>query len=237
MAAILLPKILVIEDHDAARESLIAMLQEDRFDAVGVGTGNEGLDIIRKGGVDLLLLDIGLPDWNGFDLFHEIRKISDLPVMFMTARSDVVDKVTGLEIGADDYILKPVDYREVVARIRAILRRVQRGGPSGSPVKSGTPFTIDVEKRRIRVAGELLDLTPLEYGILKTLIEKPGHVFSREYLLHLDRSDASSVSDRSIDQHIKTLRKKLTGVFGQEVPVIVAHRNIGYALRDDWPED
>jgi two-component system, OmpR family, catabolic regulation response regulator CreB len=229
-----MPQILVIEDHVSQRESLIVLLQNDSYRAHGVTSGQEGLAEIKAGRADVVLLDVGLPDCNGFDLFHEIRKISNVPVIFMTARGDVIDKVTGLELGADDYIPKPAEYREVVARIRAILRRVSRPASFEALPHFATPLRLDPDKRRIHLNETLLDLTPLEYGILRILIEHPGRVFTRDYLLESLWPEPQVPNDRSIDQHIKTLRKKLSDVLGEDIPVINTHRNAGYSLRDDW---
>ena len=229
-----MPQILVIEDHVSQRESLIVLLQSDSYRAHGVSSGQEGLSEIRAGRFDVVLLDVGLPDCNGFDLFHEIRKISNVPVIFMTARDDVIDKVTGLELGADDYIPKPAEYREVVARIRAVLRRVSRPVRVEAYADPAIPFRLDADKRRIHLKETLLDLTPLEYGLLKILIEHPGRVFTRDYLLESLWIDPQVPNDRSIDQHIKTLRKKMADVLGEDTPVINTHRNAGYSLRDDW---
>ncbi|MEN9680571.1 MAG: hypothetical protein RLZZ627_464 [Pseudomonadota bacterium] len=228
------PLILIIEDEVPFRDSLAALLRLDAYRVEGVTSGREGLHEIRAGRADLVLLDVGLPDCNGFALFHEIREISPVPVIFMTARGEVVDRVTGLELGADDYLPKPFDYRELLARVRVALRRASRHPlPPASPAAGTTPFLIEPEKRRIRIQDQILDLTPLEYGILKTLIERPGHVYSRDYLMDTLWNEPFTASDRSIDQHVKTLRRKIGQVMG-ESPVILTHRGSGYALRDDW---
>ncbi len=228
------PRILIIEDEVAYRDSLAVLLRKDAYRVEGVSTGREGLHEIRAGRADLVLLDIGLPDCNGFALFHEIREISRVPVIFMTARGEVVDRVTGLELGADDYIPKPYDYRELLARIRGALRRASKTPELPARSFAGTtPFLIEPEKRRISIQDQVLDLTPLEYGILKTLIERPGHVYSRDYLMDTLWNGPFYSSDRSIDQHVKTLRRKISRVMG-DVPVILTQRGSGYALRDDW---
>jgi len=231
---VLPPRILIIEDEVPFRDSLAALLRLDSYRAEGVTLGREGLHEVRAGRADLVLLDVGLPDCNGFALFHEIREISKIPVIFMTARGEVVDRVTGLELGADDYLAKPFEYRELVARIRVALRRaLKHPDPPLSPAAGTTPFLIEPEKRRIRIQDHVLDLTPLEYGILKTLIERPGHVYSRDYLMDTLWNGPFHSSDRSIDQHVKTIRRKISDVMG-DAPVILTHRGAGYALRDDW---
>lgn len=231
---VLPPQILIIEDEVPFRDSLAALLRLDSYRVEGVTLGRDGLHEVRAGRADLVLLDVGLPDCNGFALFHEIREISKIPVIFMTARGEVVDRVTGLELGADDYLPKPFDYRELLARVRVALRRAAKNPePPASPAAGTTPFLIEPEKRRIRIQERVLDLTPLEYGILKTLIERPGHVYSRDYLMDSLWSGPFTSSDRSIDQHVKTLRRKIGLILG-ETPVILTHRGIGYAMRDDW---
>lgn len=228
------PLILIIEDEVPFRDSLAELLRLDAYRVEGVSLGREGLHEIRAGRADLVLLDVGLPDCNGFALFHEIRDISPVPVIFMTARGEVVDRVTGLELGADDYLPKPFDYRELLARVRVALRRNPRKSlPPVSAAAGTTPFLIEPEKRRIRIEDQILDLTPLEYGILKTLVERPGHVYSRDYLMDTLWNEPFTASDRSIDQHVKTLRRKIGNVMGDD-PVILTHRGSGYALRDDW---
>lgn len=229
------PKILMIEDDEVLREGILAHLALDAYEAGGVSTGQEGLHEIRAGRADLVLLDVGLPDCNGFALYHEIRGISpEIPVIFLTARGEVIDRVTGLELGADDYVVKPFDYRELLARVRGALRRIPK-----TPVRTfseavlRTPFRVEPEKRRIYANGQVLDLTPLEYGILRTLVAKPGHVFTRDYLIDALWIDPLVPSDRSIDQHVKTLRRKIAEVLG-DTPAIETHRGIGYSLRDDW---
>lgn len=228
------PQILIIEDEVDFRESLASLLRLDSYRCEGVSSGREGLHEIRAGRADLVLLDVGLPDCNGFALFHEIRETSTIPVIFLTARGEVVDRVTGIELGADDYVPKPFDYRELLARVRATLRRHARDpGPEDIPLAGPTPFLHEPEKRRIRISDQVLDLTPFEYGVLRTLLERPGHVYTRDFLMESLWNEPFTPSDRSIDQHIKTLRRKLREVLG-DVPVILTHRNAGYALRDDW---
>lgn len=229
------PSILIIDDDESLRESVAAHLALDAYRIQCVGTGHEGLHEIRAGRADLVLLDITLPDCNGFALYHEIRDLCpEISVIFMTARGEVIDRVTGLELGADDYVIKPFDYRELLARVRGALRRAPRipvHEPGQGPV--GTPFRVEPDKRRIHLDGQILDLTPLEYGILRTLVGKPGYVFSREYLIESLWIDPLAPSDRSIDQHIKALRRKIAEVIGEQA-AILSHRGVGYSLKDTW---
>lgn len=228
-------KILIIDDDVSLRESLAAHLGMDAYQVQCVGTGHEGLHEIRAGRAELVLLDITLPDCNGFALYHEIRDLSPgISVIFMTARGEIIDRVTGLELGADDYVIKPFDYRELLARVRGALRRSPRSedrAPSSGPI--GTPFRVEPEKRRIHLDNQVMDLTPLEYGILRTLASKPGHVFTREYLIETLWVDPLAPNDRSIDQHIKALRRKISEIIGDE-SAICSHRGVGYSLRDIW---
>jgi two-component system catabolic regulation response regulator CreB len=179
--------------------------------------------------VDLVILDVGLPDINGFDLCRELRRSSDLPMLFLTARGDEIDRIVGLELGADDYVVKPFSPREVAVRVRTILRRLApRTGEPGI-VGDGGVFSIDAASRTIRYHGEPLELTRYEYDLLATLIDAPGRVFSRGQLMQKVWTHPDHSLERTVDTHIKTLRGKLRAVCSDAEP-IRTHRGIGYAL-------
>lgn len=184
------------------------------------------LEFLQSNRVDLVILDVGLPDTNGFDLCKTIRRSSELPVIFLTARSDEVDRVVGLEIGADDYILKPFSPRELVARVKTILRRC-KPEPQSQPA-AASEFHIDEARACIVFAGTPLDLTRAEFFLLRALAGAPQKVFSRQALM-----DAAGLADASlervIDTHIKTLRAKLARV-SPEREWIRTHRSFGYSL-------
>jgi two-component system catabolic regulation response regulator CreB len=189
----------------------------------------------------LAILDVGLPDLNGFELFKRLHALpggASVPMLFLTARSDEIDRVVGLELGADDYIAKPFSPRELVARVRGILRRTVRT-PAAAPQESAPPstppvFMLDEERRQIRFYGRTLELSRYEYGILRVLVRKPGRVFTRDELLTQVWEDGSGSLDRTVDAHIKTLRAKLKAVAPQTEPIRTS-RGSGYALAEDLP--
>lgn len=230
------PSVLIVEDEPGIADTLQYALRTDGFEPHWVGTGAAALERQRDEPAHIVILDVGLPDLNGFEVFKRLRAISDVPVVFLTARADEIDRVVGLELGADDYVAKPFSPRELVARLRTILRRAARGA---SPANAATavplaPFHLDEGRRQIRFYGRPLDLSRYEYGLLKTFIEHPGHVFTREVLLDKVWDDHADSLDRTVDAHVKTLRAKLKAV-APNVDPIVTHRGTGYALAEDLP--
>ncbi len=217
--------ILIIEDESAIADVLTYALVSEGYAVRHSTLGYEGLELLRSGNYALVIMDIGLPDMNGFDVCRKARNFTDIPILFLSSRSDEVDRVVGLEIGADDYVTKPFSPREVVARVRVILRR---GMPSKG-VKSTQWFSIDFESARIHYCGSLLDLTRYEYLLLKVLLKHPGRIYSRDQLMDLVWCDALETSDRTVDTHIKTLRAKLKTVRNGLEP-IVTHRGMGYSV-------
>ncbi len=177
----------------------------------------------------LVVLDVGLPDMSGFDVCRELRKQHAVPVIFLTARSSEVDKIVGLELGADDYLAKPFSPRELTARIRAVLRRSNGTSVTGT---APTGWTHDAAKCRISFQGKTLDLTRNEYRLLAALLAAPGRVFSRDQLMTAAWDDPGASFDRTVDAHIKTLRAKLRTVAPDADP-IVTHRGLGYSLREE----
>lgn len=231
------PKILIVEDETSIAETLLYALTTDGFDPIRVSTGAEGMQLVVSQDFDLVILDVGLPDANGFELCKKIRKLSDVPVFFLTARSDEVDKIVGLEIGADDYITKPFSPREVSARVKALLRRLEAKSRAESRAESPklvaiSVFRIDEEKFKIWFRSTPLELTRYEFGLLKFLLAKPGRVFSREQLMQQVWDVPEMALDRTVDTHIKSIRNKLRDIDSTTDP-IVTHRGIGYSLRED----
>jgi len=228
------PRILVVEDESAIADTIVYVLANDGFAPVWCASADAAIAAFRQEAPALAILDVGLPDLNGFQLFKALHALpggEQVPMLFLTARSDEIDRVVGLELGADDYVAKPFSPRELLARVRAILRRSGRAPALPSrPV----PFEIDEEKRRIRYYGKLLELSRYEYGILRLLLRKPGRVFTREELLAKVWDDATGSLDRTVDAHIKTLRAKLKAV-APEVDAIRTLRGTGYALQEDLP--
>ncbi len=219
--------ILIIEDESSIADVLAYALKSEGYGVQRCTLGSAGLDELRTGRYALAILDVGLPDMNGFDVCRRARAFTDIPILFLTARSDEVDRIVGLEIGADDYVVKPFSPREVVARVRVILRR-------RAPVREGLQsgwFEVDAGGARIRFCGMALDLTRYEYLLLKLLLEHPGRIYSRDVLMDAVWHDALDTSDRTVDTHIKTLRAKLKAVRGDLDP-LVTHRGMGYSAQN-----
>jgi len=235
---IMKPRILIVEDEPGIADTLRYALTTDGFDPHWFATGQQALDDANVNTPALVLLDIGLPDINGLEVFKRLReKHADVPVVFLTARSDEIDRVVGLELGADDYVAKPFSPRELVARVRTILRRAQRPATNGNgatPAAAPLPFTVDAERHQIRFYGRLLELSRYEYGLLRTLVGRPGRVYSRDELLELVWDDPGESIDRTVDAHVKTLRAKLKAI-APHVDPIRTHRGSGYALAEDLP--
>lgn len=226
--------ILIIEDEPLIAEAVLYALNTDGFSAEWAATGQAGLLALQNKSFDLIVMDVGLPDINGFELFRQVSATWSLPVIFLTARSGEIDRVVGLELGADDYIAKPFSPRELCARIRTVLRRIQRSqAPSESTVAvvSTSPFTIDDVRKTITYFNTPLDLSRIEYKLLQTLLNQAGRVFSRDELMQhaWDYPDVSM--DRTVDSHVKLLRNKLRAINPDAEP-IVTHRGLGYALKE-----
>lgn len=228
------PNILVVEDEPGIADTIRYALATDGFEPILCGTGEEALAKLAAHKVALVVLDVGLPDISGFELFKHIQAQTDAPVIFLTARSDEIDRVVGLELGADDYMAKPFSPRELTARIRTVLRRVQKTQRAPAASAQPTPITIDEERRRVHYYGRALELSRYEYGLLKTLAARPGRVYSRDELLELVWDEPGDSFDRTVDAHIKTLRAKLHAVAPRLEP-IRTHRGVGYAFADDLP--
>ncbi len=229
------PRILIVEDEPAIADTIRYALASDGFEPVWCDTGAAALASLATTPVALAILDVGLPDQNGFELFKRIQALRETPVVFLTARGAEIDRVVGLELGADDYIAKPFSPRELVARVRTVLRRVQRAQPAAAPLPArSSPFEVDAERRRIRYYGSTLELSRYEFGILATLIARPGRVFTRDELLAKVWGDDRDSYDRTVDSHVKTVRAKLKAV-APDVEAIVTHRGTGYALGEDLP--
>jgi two-component system catabolic regulation response regulator CreB len=225
-------QVLLVEDEKAVAETIVYALTTDGCDVQWVTTGAEAREALAGRPFSIIVLDVGLPDVNGFDLCREIRRQHTMPIVFLTARGEETDRVVGLEIGADDYVTKPFSLRELSARVRAILRRTAPL-PSAVSAPPATPFVIDAERRRVQYFGRSLDLTRTEYELLCALVRRPGRVFSREQLMDQIWIDSGASTDRAIDSHVKALRAKLRAV-RTDVEAIETHRGQGYSLREVW---
>lgn len=222
-----MPRILLVDDEPAIAATVLYALRAEGFEAEHCLTGGEALREAQRQPYDLAVLDVGLPDIGGFALCRELRRERDLPVIFLTAHDAEADRILGLEIGADDYVTKPFSPRELVARVRVVLRRGRT--PAEAPAAAETAFRHDLEGKRIRYRGQALDLTRYEYGLLAALLQRPGAVLSRAQLMDRVWGDALDSGDRTVDTHIKTLRAKLREVDGESDP-IRTHRGLGYSL-------
>jgi len=228
------PRILLLEDDPAIARTVVYALERDGATVTHVLLLADATRLLSTPQHDLLLLDVGLPDGNGLDFCRTLRQNGDarlraLPVLMLTARGEEIDRVLGLEMGADDYLSKPFSPRELAARVRALLRRAML---SPAPAAAAGAWEHDSNGQRIRYAGHWLTLTRLEYGLLRTLLAAPTRIHSREALLLALWGQASEASDRTVDTHVKTLRAKLREVVPGRDP-IVTHRGLGYGLASD----
>lgn len=222
--------ILLVEDEQAIADTLIYALGSEGFNVRHLLLGREALPTHRQSPFDLIILDIGLPDTTGFEVLKQLRdhpEVRDVPVIFLTARAEEIDRILGLELGADDYVTKPFSPREVAARVRAILRRDARSRSNASP--ANTIWQHDPQALRIVFHGQPLELTRYEYLLLALLLSAPGRVFTRDQIMGRVWADAPDTTDRSIDTHIKTLRGKLRQIDPAGEAIII-HRGTGYAL-------
>jgi two-component system catabolic regulation response regulator CreB len=231
MSASTAPCVLVVEDEPAIADTVLYALRSEGYQVRHCLLGREALAQARAGGIDVVVLDVGLPDLGGFEVCRELRSFSQVPVIFLTARNDEIDRVLGLELGADDYMAKPFSPRELVARVRARLRR-----PAPAASAEAEPgwqrhgaFAIDRDGRRIHYGGAALDLTRYEYALLAALLQRPGAILSRAQLMDRGWDSSADSADRTVDTHIKTLRAKLRAAGAAHDP-IRTHRGIGYAL-------
>ncbi len=220
--------ILLVEDESAIADTVIYALQTEGFAVRWASLGGEAIEEVRSDPtIALAILDVGLPDINGFEVCKAVRRFSDLPIIFLTARSDEIDRVVGLELGGDDYVAKPFSPRELAARVKAILRRVGNGPQTETGSDDG--FTHDTARARIAYRGHWLTLTRYEYLLLKTLLAQPERVYSRTQLMDHVWQEPDASLERAVDTHIKTLRAKLREVAPDHDP-IVTHRGLGYSV-------
>jgi two-component system catabolic regulation response regulator CreB len=225
-------RILVVEDESTIADAVLYALRADGLQAGHCLLGREALRKLRSEAWDVLILDVGLPDITGFELCRELRAFSAIPVIFLTARAGEIDRVLGLELGADDYVVKPFSPRELVARVRARLRRAAEkpGEAHAGGWREVGDFGHDHAGQRIRYAGQTLSLTRYEYLLLAALLARPGAILSREQLMDDVWRDAPDTVDRTVDTHVKTLRGKLRAIVPGADP-IHTHRGLGYSLQ------
>lgn len=221
--------VLLLEDENNIAENLMYALKTEGISCEHSSTAQNGLEKFKTGNFDLIILDVGLPDLNGFDVCKQIRLTSKIPIFFLTARADEVDKILGLELGADDYITKPFSPRVVTARVRAFFRRYS-GGESSTEAKKIRDFLILEDRFQIKFKNTDLELRRYEFGILKFLLEHPGRVYSRSQIMDHVWHEPDMSLERTIDTHIKVIRAKLKSISDDEI--IQTHRGLGYSVKD-----
>jgi two-component system response regulator BaeR len=199
------PLIQIADDDEKIAAVLVDYLRAAGYEVAVVGDGQAAVDFAREGAPACILLDLNLPVLEGLEACKAIRRFSDVPIAMVTARVDEIDRLLGLELGADDYICKPFSPREVVSRVKALLRRA-RPAPATA---ASSPIEIDAERMRVRLKGKPVALTAVEFRLLATLAERPGRIYSRDQLLDAAHPEWRDVGDRSVDSHIRNLRKKL----------------------------
>jgi two-component system catabolic regulation response regulator CreB len=222
-------RIMVVDDEPAIVDAIQYALETEGFETCCHSAGMHVMSALAERPADLVILDIGLPDISGFELCRQIRQFCEVPIIFLTARTDEIDRVVGLEMGGDDYITKPFSPRELSARVKAVLRRA---GKNNNAKPSAGTFAVNESKRQITYYGRDLDLSRYEFEILKTFLRRPGHVYSREQLMQLVWDHPECSLDRTIDAHIKNIRAKMRKVRPEKDPIIT-HRGSGYSLRED----
>ena len=234
------PTILIVEDEKEIADTLTYALSSENFTPIWVATAQAALSSLTEHEVALAVLDVGLPDTTGFELLKTMRNSNiDVPVIFLTARSEEIDRIIGLELGADDYVCKPFSPREVVTRVKVILKRIEKSSPSStnnsdhataiSTAANSNSFEHKSEQRVIFFAGQALDLTRAEYQLMVAFLAQPGRVFSRRQLIEHAWDTNHPSDDRAIDTHIKTLRAKLKP-HNPHKDFITTHRGFGYSL-------
>lgn len=229
-----MPRILLIDDDRDLTEMLVDYLGPEGFAVDVAGSGEEGLRRALNSEYSLLILDVMLPEINGFEVLRRLRAHSKCPVIMLTARGQEVDRIVGLEVGADDYLGKPFSARELLARMNAVLRRTQPDTQSNGDLLSIGDIVLDMRARTVRCNERLVDLTSLEFDVLKMLMAAAGQTVSREGLFETVLQRPYSVFDRSIDNHVSSLRKKLGAKVG-DVERIRSVRNAGYVYAHTPP--
>jgi two-component system response regulator BaeR len=224
-------RILVVEDDPKIAQLLVDYLQAAQYGAETVSDGAVALERVRAGEPAAMILDLMLPGLGGIEVCRAVRRFSTLPILMLTARVDEIDRLLGLDTGADDYVCKPFSPREVVARVRALLRRAQPAA-AGEAAAAPPPWEIDSDAQRIRWHRVPLPLTVVEYRLFARLLAQPGRVFGRAQLLDAAHEDFRDVSDRAVDSHVKNIRRKLEAA-GEARDVIASVYGVGYRYEPD----
>jgi len=227
--------ILVVDDEPKIATLARDYLEHAGFAVLTSGDGPSALATIRQRRPDLIVLDLGLPGMDGLDLTRELRRDSTIPIVMLTARDDELDKLLGLELGADDYLTKPFSPRELVARVRAVLRRADRPLEAAETIRAGD-VVLDLPRMRAEVGGTAVELTPTEFQLLATLAARPGRIFTRSQLLDALHGVAFETYERAIDSHIKNLRRKVEPDPRRPRYVLTVY-GVGYRFADDRATD
>ena len=222
-------RILIVDDEPEILRLVVDYLSAAGFTTETAGTGTQAVERAAAVTPDLVILDLGLPGLDGLDVTRTLRRASDVPIIMLTARDDETDKLIGLELGADDYVTKPFSPRELVARTRAVLRR--RAGSGATEIVTAGDLRLDVPRMRVERAGEPVDLTATEFGLLETLARQPGRVFTRSQLLDAIHGIAFESYERAIDAHIKNIRRKLEPQPHSPRYILTVY-GVGYRLAD-----
>jgi two-component system, OmpR family, alkaline phosphatase synthesis response regulator PhoP len=223
--------VLVVEDEMKIARLVRDYLEHAGFEVIVTGDGESALASARGRKPDLVVLDLGLPRRDGLDVIRELRRTSSVPVVVLTARGDEADRIVGLELGADDYVVKPFSPKELVARVRAVLRRTASAVVGGPEVLRAANVEVDVPRMRVKVGGRPVDLTPTEFHLLTALMREPGRVFTRGQLLDAVHGVAIESYERAIDAHVKNVRRKIEPVPGRPRYVLTVH-GVGYRFAD-----
>ncbi|MGH2529979.1 MAG: response regulator [Actinomycetota bacterium] len=223
--------ILVVEDEMKIARLVRDYLEHAGFEVIVAGDGGAALASARGSRPDLIVLDLGLPGRDGLDITRELRRTSNVPIVMLTARGDEADRIVGLELGADDYVIKPFSPKELVARVRAVLRRTTSTSGTRPEILRATDVEVDVPRMRVTVAGRRVDLTPTEFQLLTTLVREPGRVFTRGQLLDAVHGVAIESFERAIDAHVKNIRRKIEPTPGRHRYLMTVH-GVGYRFAD-----
>lgn len=223
--------ILVVEDDAKIARLVRDYLQHAGFQVLVAGDGDAALANARRSRPDLVVLDLGLPGRDGLDVARTLRRTSEVPIVMLTARGDETDRVVGLELGADDYVVKPFGPKELVARVRAVLRRTETARAGGPEVLRVADVEVDLARMRVSVGGRPVELTPTEFQLLAALAREPGRVFTRAQLLDAVHGVAFESYERAVDAHVKNIRKKLEPAPGRPRYLLTVH-GVGYRFAD-----
>lgn len=232
-------KVLIVDDEESIVELLKFHLAKEGYDVITASDGKTALERAKRERPDLIILDIMLPEMDGFEVCQNLRKESIVPILMLTAKTDEIDKVVGLQIGADDYVTKPFSYREVIARVKALLRRQEMGGAPGNGAQKDSVLrhgdvAIDLERFEIRVRGEKVELTPKEFELLKVLMANKGKVMSRDFLTQKIWGYEYDGDTRTVDVHVRRLRQKIEEDPANPKYIETVH-GIGYRFKETSP--